>query len=227
MSRHPLPAAVTAWLPPPHRLLRLAAGVLLSAGSALATADVPEAPATQRVTVHKISPAHSRATFSVRVALVRTLFGRFDFLQGEVIRQPELGTFSVDVRLAAQSLAMPNADHAAWAQSEEFFDALRHPWIRFFAEHLPERLLSEGGELTGELSLRGVTRSVSFELQPSSCEQPGLDCDVVAEGELERSEFGMKARRLFVSDNVSFGLRLRIEEGAPGIAPLSSGHAQR
>jgi len=162
------------------------------------------------------SPA-SRADFSLRVAWVRTLTGRFDYLEGVVTRQPEAGTFSVDVRLAALSLYMNNPDHAVWAQSEEFFDAQRHPWIRFYAEAVPDAVLLQGGVLSGTLSLRGHSGQIEFEVEPARCDRPGVECEVVAHGELKRSAFGMQARRVVVSDKVRLNLSIKVRETA--VAP--------
>ncbi len=159
-----------------------------------------------------IDAPRSQAKFSLRVAWVRTLHGRFDYLEGFVHRLPSRGVFSVDVRLAALSLYMGNPDHAQWAQSEEFFDAARHPWIRFFADDVPDRVLREGGAIQGQLSLRGITRQVVFEVEPTECARPGLDCAVVGRGELKRSDFGMDSRRLVVSDKVKLDLAIRVRD---------------
>lgn len=186
----------------------LVVALLLPATAAAVVADAPE-PLPQ-----KIDAPHSQAKFSLRVAWVRTLHGRFDYLEGYVHRQPARGVFSVDVRLAALSLYMSNPDHARWAQSEEFFDAGRHPWIRFFAEDVPDRVLREGGVIRGQLSLRGVTREVDFEVEPSECARPGIDCAVVGHGELKRGEFGMDSRKMIVSDKVKLDLAIRVRDGA-------------
>ncbi len=171
-------------------------------------ADVANLPGLQ------IDASQSRAGFAVRVAWVRTLPGQFDHVEGAIARQPGLATLSVDVRLAANSLSMADADHAAWAQSAEFFDSARHPWIRFFAEGVPESLLLTGGDISGQLSLRGNTRAVTFFLQPTTCARPGIDCPVEAFGELQRSEFGMQARRFVVADKVRLNLLIRVREAA-------------
>src|SRR5690606_3896331 len=133
------------------------------------------------------------------------LEGHFEYIQGN-ISHPSPGRFDVSVKIAAQSLSMPNPDHAEWAQSAEFFDAQRYPWIAFEALDAPADLLRDGGELRGLLSLRGVTLPASFELLPASCARPGIDCAVEARGELQRSEFGMTARRWAVSDKVRLAL---------------------
>ena len=106
------------------------------------------------------------------------------------------------------------ASHAAWARSGDFFDAARHPWIQFRADEQPDRLLHEGGELRGELSLRGVVQPVSFRIEPSLCPRPGLDCVVHARGEVQRSRFGMDARRLVLGDKVALGFAIRVHRGS-------------
>lgn len=165
-----------------------------------------------------IDPAQSRAEFSLRVVWVRKLEGHFEYIQGS-ITHPAPGRFDVRVKIATQSLSMPNPDHAAWAQSAEFFDAQRHPWISFEALDASTDLLRDGGELHGLLSLRGVTQPASFALQPARCARPGVDCPVEASGEVQRSEFGMNARRWAVSDKVKLALRFRLRPD--DVAPAS------
>nr|WP_282452607.1 YceI family protein [Lysobacter sp. CAU 1642] len=183
--------------------------------AALAAASAAPAGAQTSELLGQIDPAQSRAEFSLRVVWVRRLEGHFEYIQGS-ISHPAPGRFDVRVRIAAQSLTMPNPDHAEWAQSPEFFDAQKHPWIAFEALGASTDLLRDGGELRGLLSLRGVTLPASFELLPARCERPGLDCAVEARGELQRSEYGMTARRWAVSDKVRLALRFRLrQDGAP------------
>jgi polyisoprenoid-binding protein YceI len=191
-----------------------AAGLLLGA-ALLGTALAPTEPRADDL-LGRIDPALSRAEFSLRVIWVRRIEGHFEYIQG-AISHPLPGRFNVKVQIAAQSLSMKNPEHAEWAQSAEFFDAERYPWIAFEAHHAPIELLRDGGELRGLLSLRGVTLPASFELLPTGCLRPGLDCAVEARGELQRSEFGMTARRWAVSDKVRLALRFRLrQEPAPG-----------
>lgn len=183
----------------------------------LSTAASPLA-AQGNALLGQIDPALSRAEFSLRVVWVRRLEGHFEYIQGS-ISHPVPGRFDVSVKIAAQSLSMPNPDHAEWAQSAEFFDAQRYPWIAFEALGAPNELLRDGGELRGLLSLRGVTLPASFELQPAACSRPGIDCAVEASGELLRSAFGMTARRWAVSDKVRLALRFRLRQDQGPTAP--------
>lgn len=185
--------------------------LVLAISSSLAL-GVSQAAARLDPNWQKIDSPNSSAGFMVKVAWVRNLPGRFDYVEGVIQRQPERATLGVDVRLAARSLSMPNPDHATWAQSEEFFDAERHPWIRFVAEGVQENLFTEGGELRGQLTLRGITQEVTLQVDPAECARPGVDCAVAAHGELKRSEFGMQARRFVVADKVRLDLSIRIRD---------------
>lgn len=160
-----------------------------------------------------IDSAQSRATFELRALWIKRIHGDFGQVEGVIERDASRGRFGVDVRIAATSVRMDKDSHAAWARSADFFDATRHPWIQFRADEQPDRLLHEGGELRGELSLRGVVRPVAFRIEPSACLRPGLDCAVHARGEVQRSHFGMDARRLVLGDKVALGFAIRVHRG--------------
>jgi polyisoprenoid-binding protein YceI len=171
----------------------------------------PEAVALATPPGARIDTARSLATFSVRAVWIKRIEGRFAHIEGSILPEPLPDHFALQVRVAAGSVLMSRESHEEWARSEDFFDSARHPWIEFQARNLPGELLRAGGEIEGLLSLRGEQRPVRFELLPPDCATPGFECPVQARGEVDRSDFGMDARRLFVSDRVrlSFDIRLR------------------
>lgn len=166
--------------------------------------------------VLRIDGARSEAAFEVRAMWVKRIDGRFAHVEGVIEADRERGSYVVDVRIAGGSVLMDRESHEEWARSPEFFDTERHPWIQFRTNALAGSRLREGGALRGTLTLRGISREVEFEILPSECERPGLDCPVRARGELERTDFGMDARRMFVSDKVrlSFNIRVHPAESA-------------
>jgi polyisoprenoid-binding protein YceI len=163
----------------------------------------------------RVDDSQSRATFSLRALLVKRIEGEFSRVEGVITRDAAAGRFGVDVRIDANSVSMSRASFADWARSADFFDAARHPWIRFRADDQPERALRDGGEVHGELTLRGVTRSASFVLEPSECPRPGIDCAVRARGEVRRGDFGMDARRIVLGDRVRLEFAIRAQAPAP------------
>ena len=205
----PQPAASGGPILRLHVLLLL----LFAGASARAASAVPDAGADAPGL--RIDTARSLAGFSVRAVWVRRLDGRFAHIEGAVRPEPRPDTWMLEVRVAAGSVLMDKASYEDWARSPEFFDTDRHPWIEYRASDLPGALLVSGGRIEGVLSLRGVSRPASFELLPAECERAGLDCPVRARGEVSRSDFGMDARRLFVSDRVRLSFDIRLHPEAP------------
>lgn len=158
----------------------------------------------------QIDGAGSSVEFTLRVVLVRKLEGSFPLVEGEVWLDRAAGTAEVDVRIDAREIMMERAAHAEWARSPEFFDSLAHPWVQFHARHVPLEVFRDGGRMMGDLTLRGVRRVVGLQVVPSSCEEPGRGCPVRASGELERSEFGMDARRIVLGDKVRLHFEIRM-----------------
>ena len=95
-------------------------------------------------------------------------------------------------------------------RSEDFLDVERNPDIRFQSERFSDQLLHEGGSIRGQLTLRGLTRPVSFRLLPSACAHPGRDCDLQVQGTINRKEFGMTAYPFSVKDDVELHMRVRL-----------------
>lgn len=168
-----------------------------------------------------IDTENSFASFTLRALWVKRIDGEFTRVEGLIEREATAGRFGVDVRVAADSVTMQRPSHATWARSADFFDAQRYPWIRFRALDLPEHLLHEGGDIQGDLTLRGVTLPIRFVLEPAECPRPGFDCTVRAHGEVRRAEFGMNARRLVLSDRVrlDFAIRVHPSMGQGASAP--------
>lgn len=166
----------------------------------------------------RIDTAHSFAGFSVRAAWVKRIDGRFAHIEG-VVRPQVDQAWLLEVRVASGSVLMGRESHEDWARSADFFDTARHPWIEFRAAGLSKTLLHEGGEIEGVLTLRGISRPVRFELVPAECARPGVECPVQARGEVDRSQFGMTARRVFVSDKVKLSFDIRLRE--PAVPPAA------
>jgi len=168
----------------------------------------------------KIVAGESSAQFRVRVLGIMPLAGAFAAPTGAIVIDREARTGSVEAVIRSDTVTMANPKNAEWARSSEFFDAARHPEIRFSSERFPLSLLAEGGELRGTLELRGHAQAVTFLVEPGRCDLDvpdgatdaaptprGGQCEVAARGAIRRSAFGMVARRA-VADRVV--LRLRI-----------------
>lgn len=159
-----------------------------------------------------IDAGQSHADFSVKVMWLFNTSGRFASLHGDVRIDRFRNRASVDARILVDSVRMDGSDKEKWVKSPEFFDAAEWPEIHFVSDGFPLARFVRGGQLSGHLSLRGVTREVTFDVLPVPCSSPGWKCPIEARGSIRRSDFGMKSKRGIVSDKVRLKLSIRVDQ---------------
>lgn len=183
------------------------ATLVLALAASPATADSED----DREVPERIDAARSQVAFGVRLRWLQKIEGRFGGFDGRIGRLAD-GRRRVEVEVDVGSLDMGDRERITdWALSEDFFDVARYPVIVFVSEPFDAALARDGGELHGELSLRGVTRRVAFRLLPATCRSPGLACAIHVQGQVRRSDFGMDANRLAVQDRVKLDFVVRLD----------------
>jgi polyisoprenoid-binding protein YceI len=96
------------------------------------------------------------------ITKVRGSFNDFEgtgYFDGE---NPANSRFELTIQAA--SIDTRNADRDAHLRSNDFFDMENHPQIRFESTSV-ERLDDENYRVTGDLTIKGVTKSVSVDLE--------------------------------------------------------------
>lgn len=150
-----------------------------------------------------LDPARSSADFEIRAMWMFDVVGRFGAVTGSVDIDHAARTARVHARIDVRGVSMRRESYEEWVKSAEFFDAVRYPFVEFVSEPFPLATLDLGGDILGNLTLRGVTRPMSLRLRPSQCPgEAALDCPVVADGSVQRSDFGMRTRRATLADRV-------------------------
>ena len=86
------------------------------------------------------------------------------------------------------------------------------PLTRAPNETLTGRKVCERTVERGELTLRGQTRPVVFQVQRTQCATPGRGCPIAVTGKVSRHAFGMNAYRWSVRDQVEFEFRVRLAQ---------------
>jgi polyisoprenoid-binding protein YceI len=152
--------------------------------------------------VVRLDATRSEVGFRVTVMWLLGVHGRFGRIDGSVRTDPFRNQLRVDARIVVANVHMSRRSYEDWVKSDEFFDARAHPQITFVSEPFPRARLHTGGELPGELTLRGIRQPVRFDLQPSSCDRPAFDCPIRVNGEIRRSMFGMGSHRGTLADKV-------------------------
>jgi polyisoprenoid-binding protein YceI len=159
---------------------------------------------------NSIDPATSRVGFTLTTRWGQVLQGRFPRYEGEVAATDD-GRHQVRLRLSTRDVEI--LGHPAYSRLTRgggFFDATHYPQVEFVSDAYPPALLHSGGKMTGTLSIRGVRRHEVFVVSPATCAEPARDCDVVATGSIDRSDYGMGRWDFALSSEVRFNLRMRV-----------------
>lgn len=163
-------------------------------------------------TDYRIDPETSQASFQVRVLWVEHVGGNFTQVAGEVAPGPQPDSLVVHAVIPVQSVTMPSKRMRRWVLAPAFFDAEHHPQIHFVSDPVAVAELDNGGTVTGNLTVRGVTAPIQFAVQPAHCDQPApTPCRITLHGSLQRSTFGMTSDRLALSDSVELNLSITLQ----------------
>ena len=176
-----------------------------------------------------IDPSHSSLEFAVKHMMVTTVRGRFTEYAGRVevddVDRPRevTGTFSIQ----AASLTTGNEQRDAHLRSADFFDTEQHPEITFQSTSVEPA----GGSrylVTGDLTMRGVTRPVTLEVdvaEPFNDPWGNQRVAIAARGQLDRTQWGLtwnqtlEAGRLLVGENVTITAEVALVR--PVAAPVA------
>jgi polyisoprenoid-binding protein YceI len=108
---------------------------------------------------------HTAAEFSVRHMMVTFVRGHFKNVHGTLVFDPaNPSAVSVEVTIDAVGIWTGEADRDAHLKSADFLDVEHHPKITFKGNRV-ELAGANEAVLTGELTIRGVTRTVPLRVQ--------------------------------------------------------------
>ncbi len=112
---------------------------------------------------YRIDPTHTFVQWRVQHLGFSWLYGRFNEMSGEFYwdqQQPEKSR--IDITIRVDSLDSNHAERDKHLRSDKYLDVKRHPTARFVST----RYQGDGtkGTLTGTLTLNGVSKAISFEV---------------------------------------------------------------
>jgi polyisoprenoid-binding protein YceI len=114
---------------------------------------------------YTIDPAHSRFGFVARHAMVTKVRGAFDEFEGSaVIDGADPTNSSVEVTIAVASVDTRNAQRDGHLRTNDFLDAETYPAITFKSTAI-SHVAGNEFEVTGDLTIKGVTKSISIPLE--------------------------------------------------------------
>src|SRR5215218_1641503 len=112
-----------------------------------------------------IDKSHSLAEFSVKHMMVSTTRGQFTDVSGTLtIDEGNLADSSVNAVIAVASITTRDEKRDEHLRNADFFDAEKFPTITFNSTSVKVKSDSEL-VITGDLTIRGVTRSVDLKTE--------------------------------------------------------------
>lgn len=145
--------------------------------------------------VWNIDPDHSSLTFAVRHLGFSKVRGRFRRFSGRIVsdRDDDILGASAVAEVDVASIDTDVAARDAHLRSADFFDAAGFPTMSFRTTGIRKGV--DGLEVIGEITIRGVTRPILFEIgEVGHVKDPWGKERVAfgAHGEVNRKDFGLK-----------------------------------
>ncbi len=163
-----------------------------------------------------IDPTHSEIGFKVKHMMFTNVSGKFGTYEASAITEGESfdnADFSFSADIASVDTA--NADRDGHLRSGDFFDAENHPKLTFKSSSF-KKINAGEYELTGDLDIKGVSKTVKFPVEfsgimtdPWGNTKVGLSI----EGKINRKDWGLNWNSALETGGVLVGeeVRLNIE----------------
>jgi polyisoprenoid-binding protein YceI len=170
--------------------------------------------------VWAVDPSHSEVGFTARHLMVSKVRGRFTDYEATVTIAPNVLDSTVEATVQLESVETKDEKRDAHLRSADFFHTDQHPTMTFRSTGIREN--GRDFYLDGDLSIRGVTKPVTFDLEFNGVVTTpwgGQSAGFSAETEINRKDWGLEwnvaleSGGVLVSEKVK--IALEIEASAP------------
>ena len=162
---------------------------------------------------YTIDPTHSTAGFKVRHLMVSNVRGEFSGVTGTVVFDPGAPENSrVEVSIDAKTVHTRDEQRDTHLKSADFLDVEKFPTINFVSK----KLTGSDGEwkVTGDLTIHGVTKEVTLEVEGPSPEVKdpwgNVKTGATATTKIDRRDFGMVFNMALETGGVMVGHEVTI-----------------
>lgn len=158
--------------------------------------------------------SHTRIAFKARHMLITNVTGRFKEYDIQVItEEDDFRNAEIKAIFKTNSLDTGVRQRNGHLMSDDFFNAEEYPEIVFQAEGLNNQR-GDSFELTGELTIRDITKPVTFKVKYA-----GKLTDISGEeraafeltGEIDRLAFGLKWNALMETGGAVVGRKIKVD----------------
>jgi polyisoprenoid-binding protein YceI len=163
---------------------------------------------------YDVDPSHSTVGFSVRHMMVSNVKGQFTKVTGTASwTKPDHSDAKVEVTIDANSINTNEPKRDGHLKSPDFFDTAKFPTLTFKSKKV-EKGTGDHLKLTGDLTIHGVTKEVTFDVVPTAeVKNPfgGTSVGIEATAKINRKDFGLNWNKALEAGGVVVGNEVSIE----------------
>ena len=162
--------------------------------------------------VWNIDASHSSVAFVARHLVVSKVRGRFDAFSGAITVAADPLQSTVEATIDVASINTSDANRDGHLKSPDFFDAEQFPTITFTTTSV--RPDGDDYVLTGDLTIKGVSKPVELELEFNGVEKDpwgGTRAGFSAETEINRKDWGLEWNVILETGGALVGEKIKIQ----------------
>jgi polyisoprenoid-binding protein YceI len=171
-------------------------------------------------TTWNIDPAHSVAEFKVRHMMITNVKGQFSGIKGSLtLDDADITKSRVEATIDAASLNTREPQRDAHLKSADFLEVEKFPALSFTSSSV-SRVGADQLDVTGDLTIHGVTRAVVFSVEgpsaPAKDPWGNVRVGLSATTKIHRKDFGLnwnaalEAGGFLVGEEVAITLELEL-----------------
>jgi polyisoprenoid-binding protein YceI len=175
-------------------------------------------------TTWNLDPVHSVAEFKVKHMMISHVKGQFTGISGALkLHESDVTNSSVEAKIDASSLQTRDAQRDGHLKSADFFDVERFPTLSFRSTRV-KRIGDDAVDVTGELTIHGVTHEVVFQVEgpTAAAKDPwgNTRMGLSATTKISRKDYGLtwnatlETGGILVGDEVTITLDLQFVKAA-------------
>ena len=166
-------------------------------------------PSFAEAVTWNLDPAHTSVQFSVRHLMVSNVRGEFAKVNGSIeVDEKDLTHSKIQAAIDAASIDTRIEKRDAHLKSPDFLDVAKYPTITFVSKKI-EQVDPGHFKVTGDLTLHGITREVSLDVEGPTPEikDPGgkVRAGAQATTKINRKDFGVTWNQALETGGVAVG----------------------
>jgi polyisoprenoid-binding protein YceI len=165
------------------------------------------------ITQWSIDPDHSDIEFKIRHLLISQISGSFKIFNGKMTTDTDnFETANIVLSIDVYSFDTNNIERDEHIKSKDFLDADQFPEINFTSKSF-EKVDGDNYKLTGNLTIKGVTREILLDAVFGGQAKDGfgkMKAGFEISGKIDRNDFGILSNDKTETGNLIIGDEIKI-----------------